>query len=276
MNQRSLKHVTQSDFARQLLVSADADASAPGAMQRALAGLGFAPVGLLGATVVTTISTSAAGANLGSSSLVVASKLGVLTIGKWLGVGLFGGIAAMAALDLAVGSTAAQPQPTAGPARAAVPAEAAPPAHVERAAEIATVTVPSPSEAWQPRDTAATRSAERVAEDDVHAPLGSAPSAGSFETTPGTSSDDMTQLTALTAIRRALAAHQAAAALALLDDFSRRYPASKLSEEASVLRIEALRELGRAHEASSLGNRFLREHPHSVYAARVRVAAEIP
>ena len=59
-------------------------------------------------------------------------------------------------------------------------------------------------------------------------------------------------------------------ALGLLDGFEQRYRATPLAEEASVLRIEALANAGRMTEASALGSAFLRDHPSSAYAARVR------
>jgi hypothetical protein len=81
----------------------------------------------------------------------------------------------------------------------------------------------------------------------------------------------LAQLAQLAAIRKALAAKQPAVALAELDQFSRDYPGSPLTEEALVLRIEALQALGRSQAAAALAKDFLASRPSSVYAARVRM-----
>ena len=62
-DQPALRLVTSSNFARQLLTSAQRDEPAAGAMQRALSELGFAPVGLL-AGAATAAASSAAQATI--------------------------------------------------------------------------------------------------------------------------------------------------------------------------------------------------------------------
>jgi hypothetical protein len=84
------------------------------------------------------------------------------------------------------------------------------------------------------------------------------------------------ELAALGGARRELQRGAAADALTRLNDFDRRYPSSGLSEEATVLRVEALLALGRRDQAGALGARFLTERSGSVYAARVRTLLNIP
>jgi outer membrane protein assembly factor BamD (BamD/ComL family) len=70
--------------------------------------------------------------------------------------------------------------------------------------------------------------------------------------------------------RRALAAHQGATALRLLDEDRQRFPNSAFREERAYTRIRALCELGRSADASADAERFLKKWPRSMYAAGVR------
>lgn len=253
---RALKQETQSDFARQILESAERDGSAPGAMQRALSGLGFAPVGLLAASAVTSVaSTASAGGAATAGGVWVASSLGLLAVVKWVGVGLLSSLAVLGSANWVL--------------RAAEPA-----APVPSAAVVTNAPPPLPL-------PVAARPEPRAPESEAK------PSEPSSSVTPSPESPEspepaavaessMAQLTALAAIRSALTAQQPSKALALLDDFSRRYPGSTLAEESSVLRIEAQHALGRTAEAREQGRAFLRQRPASVYGPRLRTLLEIP
>jgi outer membrane protein assembly factor BamD (BamD/ComL family) len=85
-------------------------------------------------------------------------------------------------------------------------------------------------------------------------------------------------LAQLGAIREALTAHDSPRALRMLDDFDRQFPASNLSEEVTVLRIDALVDSGRLVEASNLASRFLKGHPKSAYGEHVgsKIQSPIP
>ena len=78
------------------------------------------------------------------------------------------------------------------------------------------------------------------------------------------------ELGALDAARAALAHGQPARALARLDAYAATYPRPRLGLEAEILRIDALTRSGHAAEARARARAFLREHPHSVLAARAR------
>jgi hypothetical protein len=87
----------------------------------------------------------------------------------------------------------------------------------------------------------------------------------------GDTRDDMNdELVLLGDARRALAAHQGATALRLLDEDRQRFPNSAFREERAYTRIRALCELGRSAEASADAERFLKKWPRSMYAAGVR------
>jgi outer membrane protein assembly factor BamD (BamD/ComL family) len=70
--------------------------------------------------------------------------------------------------------------------------------------------------------------------------------------------------------RATIAAGRGPHALAMLDDFARRFPSSPLEEEALVLRIEALVTSGDRSAASTSAARFFARYPNSPYVRRVR------
>jgi hypothetical protein len=70
--------------------------------------------------------------------------------------------------------------------------------------------------------------------------------------------------------RASVASGNTAAALATLDDYDRRFPRSSLSEESSLLRIEALARGADPAAAASLAAHFLQTYPASLHAERVR------
>jgi len=78
------------------------------------------------------------------------------------------------------------------------------------------------------------------------------------------------ELGALDAARSRLAAGDAVSALSLLDDYSRAYPRGRLVLEAEVLRIDALAKSGQMAQAKKRAELFLKRHPKSVLASRVR------
>ena len=78
------------------------------------------------------------------------------------------------------------------------------------------------------------------------------------------------ELVALDAARAELADGNARGALSLLDTYGRAYRHGDLALEAEVLRIDALKRAGRADVAQEHAATFLRRHPNSVLASRVR------
>ena len=78
------------------------------------------------------------------------------------------------------------------------------------------------------------------------------------------------ELTALDAVRGAVAGGRARRALALLDAYARDFPDGRLALEAEILRIDALARSGQAGPARHRAEAFLQRHPRSVLAARAR------
>jgi hypothetical protein len=77
------------------------------------------------------------------------------------------------------------------------------------------------------------------------------------------------QLKLLDSARSALAGGNASRSLQLLDQYARTYPRGKLSQEATLLRVEALMRSGKKAQAVSLARRFRTAHPASPYTQRL-------
>jgi hypothetical protein len=80
------------------------------------------------------------------------------------------------------------------------------------------------------------------------------------------------ELEALDGARARLADGEPTRALGLLDNYARSYPQGRLGLEAEVLRIDALAKSGQREMARKRAEAFLRRHPNSVLASRVRGA----
>ncbi len=70
--------------------------------------------------------------------------------------------------------------------------------------------------------------------------------------------------------KTALAANDAASALATLDAHDRRFPRGAFAEEADALRIHALAARGDSEAARAAAARFAASYPRSPYAERIR------
>lgn len=90
------------------------------------------------------------------------------------------------------------------------------------------------------------------------------------EARPTAASALAAELGALDAARTSLSSGDATGALAKLDDYARAYPHGRLVLEAEVLRIDALSKAGQKAQAKRRAEAFLRRHPNSVLATRVR------
>jgi len=102
------------------------------------------------------------------------------------------------------------------------------------------------------------------------APPTPAPLAARVEPKPAAGALLAAELAALDAARTSLSHSDPAAALAALDTYSRNFPRGKLGIEAEVLRIGALAKSGQTEAARKRAEAFLRRHPDSVLASRVR------
>jgi hypothetical protein len=229
------------------------------------------------AAVAAALGVSAGAAGLGSAhatgaatKATVASKLGTSLALK------------VGAVVVAVGTTVAVHHVIVKPPRTAEP----------HAADVRTARVPAATPIVT-IDAAAARQAEPIAKEPVvrqevaasprptravhiapaHAPTHAddapAPAETSSAATPVAPSlaDELALLdSAVSALHR----HDAAAALATLDAYDRRFPTGTLVPEATAARIEATLAIGDSSRARELAAQFLADHPNSPVAARVR------
>jgi hypothetical protein len=237
---RPLLIETDSDEVRALLRSAEVDEPPNGAMRRMLTRAG---VGMAIAAATT------------STTAVSAAKLTPVIVGKWLAVAAVVGAGAVAAVHVARPWTSSTP--------ASQPAAKA--AHV--APELPTAPAVEPIEPTEPASTVG----------DLPVPPIAAPMAAPVATPsrarkapPSASADITGEISAITVVRGALDKGDARGALGALDGYQQAYPHGTLAPEASVLRIEALQRVGERSRANALGESFLKAHPKSPHAQRVR------
>jgi len=254
--------------------SVGAAAGAATAASTAAASAPPAAAGAAGASGAAATGAIAAGAGsvvAGGGSVAVSGATGV--IAKVVAsIALAGAIGAgTASFDLpppiAAGGT---PAPAASAIDVSTPA-ALPHANVANA--------PSPTASAireEPIETTAPSANAVVANPAAAAPPPS-PSAGADTTAPPHHAPPAAtvgvELVLLRAAQRALAEHDAAKALVLLDEHARRFPHGALVEERDAARVLALCDLGRRAEAHQAGAGFLAAFPQSPYAERVGACA---
>jgi hypothetical protein len=198
----------------------------------------LAALGLAGATT-TAAAGAAAGAGAKASGWGFGAKLGLSIVALALGGGGFAAWRAQSTpgsfgskTNIVVSATPATPESV-----TAVPSDVVPPIVLSATATATSATAKS----TKPKPTAAPASSSLAAE-----------------------------VAALDAASKALAGGDAAGALRRLDAYQKDHPNGALALEAQVLRIEALARTGDKARAKSLAQNFLKAHPTSVLAPRVR------
>jgi hypothetical protein len=272
-----------------LLRSADDDVAPEGARRALALAIGLAPLptplpsapvgptAAAGTGAAPTVATTvAAKAGIG----IVAKTLVAVTVATGVGVGVKTVVVqpriAMKTITSAwqphVDRTAEQPAP---PATAPPAVVVAAPPPVAPPPPVAVVEPPPPVPPPQPPKT-------------LHAPVPAPEPAPPATTpppvvestpplvkpaTPPLTPPHSTLTEEVTLIDGALAAlrhHEPARALALLDDYDRRFPTGSMAPEATVARIQATLATGDRARARELGSQFLATHPTSPLAERVR------
>ena len=182
-----------------------------------------------------------------SAGVAVASSSLLQKLGFWKLVALSGlGVAVLAPVGLLAWKSLEAP---AGPHVAKVVAAPPPPALV----------APAPPAVHAPV----------VAPEVLVPPVVEAP-APKTDVRSSSSSALSAELGVLDAARSKLGAGDARGALAVLGEYDRTYPRGRLGLEAEVLRIDALSRAGEMSAAKKRAEAFLKRHPKSVLAARVR------
>jgi hypothetical protein len=230
-----LRDMSESGFERALLDAGVAYRSSEATKAKTLAALGLAGSAAVSVGVASLGASSLVG-KLGWTKLLAISGLGAATVGP---VGYY---------------TYRQLQPE--PAPYVAPAAPA----VAKVAQRAPAPSPAPEQV----------AAEMAPAVDELPPV-EAPSAPAARADRATSQSALAaELAALDQARARLDSGDASGALSLLDDYSRTYPRGRLALEAEVLRIDALAKKGQSAAAAKRAEAFLRRHPNSVLASRVR------
>ena len=135
---------------------------------------------------------------------------------------------------------------------------------VQAAPEAPPIAAPSP-------DAPAMATAPTTAEETVSPPP--APQRVRVQASSKPKSDPAAELTILTRARRLLVTAPAQS-LALTEEHRTQYPKGAFAEERELLAVEALVKLARPADAQTRGRAFLRAHPGSAHAERVRILVE--
>jgi hypothetical protein len=244
--------VSVQEFERELLSSARADRVPEGARERVAGRLG-----LLG--------VAAPHASRGERSPVSAGALTKPALLGGVGVGVLGLVLWGARPSASVSFELASPvavrdvsalaaTSTAPPRAVSAPALVEPPARVPASLESEPTRSPSPGRGVRPKIK--TRAS---------APL----TPGDDNTSTSTGEGLLEEVKQLDRARADLAAERASLALAVLDDYQRRFPAGQLALEASVLRASALAANGRSDEARTLARRLLARTDGARYRAEL-------
>jgi hypothetical protein len=238
---------------RALLRSGRSDAPSDDARRHAAIAIGVAGV--------ITASTGTAGAASGATGAATASKwIASAALLKWSGVAIVGATLAggVLATEVAGERSRETPPPEGSRAVAAVVAHSTPPLvrpsapsasavsteAAESAQSAAAASAPAPVPARNPSETAAT-------------PIDDGPSLRG-------------ELDVVDRARMALSDRRPERALAELDAYRRAFPHGSLTNEATVLRIEALARSGQEEAAAREARTFLARDPGSPHARRVR------
>jgi hypothetical protein len=205
--------------------------------RRILTGLGVA-------VAAGTVSQSSAAATKATASVASRSAL------KW-GAGSSVVVAAGVVAYLLLGhhSPSAQPAPTSTPAAVTAPTQ---------------LSEPAPLAA--PATPLAADSAQVTKLEDLPTLPDSSASDVSHSAAAPSLADEVA---AIKSAKSLLAAGNAAQSLHELDAYRAHFPHGRLTQEASVVRIEALLKSGNQGAASAAADRFLAAHADSPYAARV-------
>jgi hypothetical protein len=245
-----------SGFERQLLSAALTERPTEDAQARLLVSLG-----VVGATTAAATSAGGAGA---TGALSTATKAWALK--SFCAVALMG--AAGAATVRVVGSSAEQ-KPGAVSAVSTVRAAPVPPA-VEAVTVPAMQTAPSPVASSPVRSSPVPAKPAGPSQPPANARrVVAAPEAAAFPR-PTLSSSLSEETAALDAARSVLRAGRVTEAIALLDDFARRFPSGLLQPEASAVRVEALLALGDHASAETVARALVATAPKTFAAHRVK------
>lgn len=231
---------TGTDYERRMIGFARADAPPQGSLARTLSALGVAGGLLAPAVSHAAAFGGAAAAGTGAASAGASgASITLVTITKWLAIGVAGGTLTVSAMHFAKTS-----EPSSRPSPALTP--------------------PSTTENSRPKTAHENTPALPI-------PTASANGTHMDPAPPSETGDTLREeLSLLERARRSLAAGRSDEARDLLKRHRETFPSAALAEEAAVLRIEVLLARGESVLAEQAGRDFLDAHPASPHAPRVR------
>jgi hypothetical protein len=265
------------DFERDLLRSWQHEQPSAEARKSAL-GIGVAGA-FAGATTAAS-ATGAAGTAIAEGLAPKATAVAVWAIGKWIAAGaIVGSSAVWAVPHLRSAASVNAPQverATATPSTRETPAPPLPANDTPTANEV--LPDPAPTAAELPIEQAPETVRSAPARALSRSPRNVPPTVESAQVPAAdppveekrSSRGLGEQVVTIDRAESALAAGNVSEALRMVDDYESRFPSGSLSQEAAVLRIEALLKQGKREEAVALANRFLAAHPSSPYATKLR------
>lgn len=255
---------------RALLDSAADDAPRSGSRERLLLRLGVA-TSVLGAAAVanaTTLAKTAGGAATGAAAALPAASTVTAAAGSASSLASAGATSGIVAKWVAVGALAGAV--TTGTATVFIP----PPHAASSAATIEGAATPHPAAAAErtPVSTRRTMAADQVevSEPEVPEPTSAAKPARPAAASAAERTRIAEEIAMLDAARNALRTGDPAGARRLLERYRTEFGSATLDPEAMVLTIDALDAQGHHAAASAVAKRYLKQHPRSPHADRVR------
>jgi hypothetical protein len=270
-----------------LLRSADDDEPSGDALEQAGLALGLGASALAAMSASSALTSQAALATSGAAltNAALAKPLTLLSLAKWLGVGLAAGLVTSGVAHVATRAPAAPPAmtfeaPMAAPAegpRVARATATAPVPLVAKAAEDPPPAAPALAAAVPPAPAVTVETAPGPApippadapprpSSASFAPLEEAPA--SVQASPGSTLGEETR--ALDRVREHLAAGRPGQALVEIDRYRAQWTRGALAAEAALLRVDALLRAGNRHAAELEANALIARAPQSRYATRAR------
>jgi hypothetical protein len=246
------------DLERAVLASWRSGGPSADSKRRALASLG---AGLGTGLSVATVSNAASGAAAGSVGGSIAPKAATLVLSSTLKLVVAGSVGLASATAVLYRATSVPP-PADTPAAVASPSPPSP-----AAPEPVAPREPAPIEV--PRQPAALPMTARTTPPRAPA-TASSPELRTELHDAAAHPSIAEELASLDEAREALRGGDASRALRVLDGHDARNPDGALSQEATVVRVQALLLAGDGAGAATVGRRFLDAHPASPYAAQVR------
>ncbi|AUX28729.1 MULTISPECIES: hypothetical protein [Sorangium] len=220
---------------------------------------------------------AASGAAVSGAAVGAAAGGGILSA---FGIGVLAGVLTLGVVEWTGVVSVSAPERHAQEAPSAPAAFSAPPARRAAEAEARRVPEERADEGPPPAEGSLTAEGPIAADEGPPlaapaAPAPAAPAANSPRAPEKRAPTLASELALLDTARRALRRGDPAAALALLDRHAREFAGAQLTDEAAVIRVEALASQGDRAGAHAAARRFLEAHPGSPHAKRIESAAGI-